>query len=338
MVVELISEKDVHRARELVTGCGLRFETNYANLVGIFEGLALVAAGAREGNILKMIAVEPSRQSGALLGEVVSELIRLGYEAGHDAFFVFTNPRNAASFQALNFIPLVHHPKTILLEYGGGLGRYLEAHRSLVRNGENGAVVVNCNPFTLGHRYLIEEAARRVDTLYVFVVREDRSAFPFEARIRLVREGVTDLDNAVVLESSSYAVSGITFPTYFLKEEDSAAEIQMEVDLMLFGRHLAPFFNIRRRFIGTEPYCRTTRLYSEAMERILPRYGVETVQLERSREGEGVVSAFRVREALRKEAYETVRKLVPHSTLRFILSEEGKKIRNRLASSDRRRH
>jgi [citrate (pro-3S)-lyase] ligase len=338
MVVELISKRDFCRVRELVTSCGLRFETNFANLVGVFEGDALVAAGAREGNILKMISIEPSRQSGALLGEVVSELIRLGYEAGHDAFFVFTSPQNAVSFQALNFVPLVHHPKTTLLEYGGGLGRYLEAHRPLVRDGANGGVVVNCNPFTLGHRYLIAEAARRVDTLYVFVVREDRSVFPFEVRIRLVKEGVADLKNVVVLESSCYAVSSVTFPTYFLKEEDSAADIQMEVDLSLFGRHLAPFFHIRRRFIGTEPYCRTTRLYSEAMQRILPLYGVETVQLERRREGEGVVSAFRVREALRKEAYDTVRRLVPASTLRFILSEEGKEIRDRLASSDRRRH
>jgi [citrate (pro-3S)-lyase] ligase len=338
MVVELISHRDFHRARELVTGGGLLFEENFANLVGIFEEDALVAVGAREGNILKMIAIEPSRQSGALLGELVSELIRLGYEAGNDSFFIFTGPQNAASFQALNFIPLVHHPKTTLLEYGGGLGRYLEAHRSLVREGENGAVVVNCNPFTLGHRYLIEEAARRVDTLYVFVVREDRSSFPFEIRFRLVREGTADLANVTVLESSAYAVSHITFPTYFLKDADSPFDIQMEVDLSLFGRHLAPFFHIRRRFTGTEPYCRTTRLYSEAMKRILPRYGVETVQLERRWEGEEVVSAFRVREALRKEAYETVRRLVPPSTLRFILSDEGKEIRERLSGSDRRRH
>lgn len=338
MVVELISQRDFRRARALVTDCGLRFEENFSNMVGIFEGEELVAAGARAGNILKMIAIEPTRQSGALLGELLSELIRLGYEAGHDSFFIFTRPQSAASFQALNFTPLVHHPKTTLLEYGAGLGRYLGSHGSLVREGENGAVVVNCNPFTLGHRYLIEEAARRVDTLYVFVVREDRSVFPFETRFRLVRKGTADLANVIVLESSAYAVSNITFPTYFLKDADSPFDIQMEVDLSLFGRHLAPFFHIRRRFIGTEPYCRTTRLYNAAMKRILPRYGVETVQLERRREGEGVVSAFRVREAIRKEAYETVRRLVPPSTLRFILSEEGKEIRERLSSSDRRRH
>jgi len=336
MVVELISQRDLQRARELVTGCGLRFGERFSNLVGIFEGDALVATGARAGNILKMIAIEPSRQSGGLLGELISELIRLGYEAGHDSFFIFTRPQNAASFQALNFTPLVQHPKTTLLEYGGGLGRYLEAHRGSVREGENGAVVVNCNPFTLGHRYLIEEAAGKVDTLYVIVVREDRSAFPFETRFRLVREGVADLENVVVLDSSSYAVSNITFPTYFLKEEDSASAIQMEIDLMLFGRHLAPYFHIRRRFIGTEPYCRTTRLYSEAMKRILPRYGVETVQVERIRQGEEVVSAFRVREAIRREAYETVRRLVPPSTLHFLLSAQGEEIRKKLSTYNRR--
>ena len=114
--------------------------------------------------------------------------------------------------------------------------------------------MVNCNPFTLGHRYLIEAAAAEVDTLYVFVVQEDRSVFPFAVRERLVREGTADLENVVVLASSWYAVSQVTFPAYFLKADESAAELQMEVDLVLFGKYLAPFFHVGRRFIGVEPY------------------------------------------------------------------------------------
>jgi len=333
MISQLLTRHELQQARTLVEKSGLSFEENFDNLIGVFEGGALVAAGARDGNILKMLAIEETHQGGGLLGELVTELIRLGYAAGFDAFFIYTRPGNAPSFEALNFRRLVNHPQLALLEYGRGLERYLERHRSLVREGTNGAVVVNCNPFTLGHRFLIETAAAAVSTLYVFVVREDRSAFPFSVRMRLVSEGVADLANVVVLESSCYAISNLTFPAYFLKKSEPVAQIQMETDLILFGRHIAPFFGIRRRFIGTEPFCRTTRTYGETMKRILPPCGVETVEIERRQEDGEAVSAYRVRQALRREAYESLRTLVPETTLSFILSEEGRAIREKLMKS-----
>jgi [citrate (pro-3S)-lyase] ligase len=336
MVVELISSRDRTRARELIEQSGLRFEENFQTLVGVFANGTLVATAARDRNVFKMFAVRADFQGGSLLGELVTELVRGGYHAGFQSFFVFTPPRSAPSFQALNFTPLLNHHKVSLLEYGNGLADYLEKHRPLVRHGSNGAVVVNCNPFTLGHLYLIEEAARRVDHLYIFVVREDRSIFPFEVRYRLVSEGVKHLRKVSVLDSSDYAVSGVTFPSYFLKEDDDSQALQIELDLVLFAKHIAPAFNIKKRFIGTEPYCRTTRLYSEEMHRVLAPFGLETVQLQRkTRDGEAI-SAFRVREALRREAYQTVQRLVPPTTMEFLRSREARAILERLQSQQRR--
>jgi len=336
MVTELIGQYDFERAQRLLKESGLAFERNFDTLVGIFSGGELVAVAARQANILKMFAIAAEHQGGACLGELATELIRSGFQAGYDSFFVFTRPQNSASFQALGFAPLVQHPQAVLLEYGGGLGRYLDRHQELVRPGANGAVVVNCNPFTRGHRYLIEQAAVQVDQLYVFVVREDRSVFPFDVRLRLVQEGVRDLANVTVLDSSHYAVSAVTFPGYFLKDGENLAQLQMEVDLLLFGRHLAPFFHITRRFIGTEPYCRTTRNYSQTMLDILPRFGIETLQLERIRAGEQVVSAYRVREALKREAYEELRALVPQTTYEYLMSNAAAGIREQLRNYDRR--
>lgn len=336
MVTELIGQHDFDRARRLIETSGLAFEPNFDSLVGIFTGRELVAVAARQGNILKMFAIAAEHQGGAYLGELTTELIRSGFWAGYDSFFVFTRPQNAASFQALGFAILVQQPQAVLLEYGGGLGRYLERHQALVRPGANGAVVVNANPFTRGHRYLIEQAAARVDHLYVFVVREDRSVFPFEVRLQLVQAGVADLANVVVLDSSHYAVSAVTFPGYFLKQDEDRTQLQMEIDLLLFGRHLAPYFHISRRFIGTEPYCRTTRSYSQTMLELLPRFGIETVQLERIRSGEQVVSAYRVRELLRREAYAELRALVPQTTYDYLLSEAAATLRARLRTYDRR--
>lgn len=336
MTIEQLRRRDVPEARQLIEAAGLVFEADFDELVGVYAGGELVATAARQANILKMLAIRPEHQHGSLLGELATELIRLGFQAGYDSFFIFTAPANLTSFEALNFQLLACNDQAALLEYGGGLQRYLQQHRQLVRPGRNGAVVVNCNPFTLGHRYLIETAAAQVDNLYVFVVREDRSVFPFEVRMRLVCEGVADLPNVVPLDSSRYAVSAVTFPAYFLKKSDGAGRAQMELDLELFARHLAPFFHVRRRFIGTEPFCRTTRLYSEAMTRILPRHGVEAVQLERRRHDGEAISAYRVRAALRQEAFETVRRLVPPSTLDFLLSAEAEELRAKLRQHDGR--
>jgi [citrate (pro-3S)-lyase] ligase len=131
-------------------------------------------------------------------------------------------------------------------------------------------------------------------------------------------------------------VSAVTFPAYFLKDADAAATVQMEIDLMLFGRQIAPFFHVNRRFIGTEPYCRTTRIYGETMRLLLPDYRIETVQLERLQAGNEAVSAWRVREALRREAFEELRRLVPKSTFDFLLSEAAREIRKKLRTYSRR--
>ncbi|PLX86044.1 MAG: [citrate (pro-3S)-lyase] ligase [Desulfuromonas sp.] len=336
MVTQLVTRKEVDQARLLVENNGLSFEPEVDDLVGAFEEGRLAGVGARRGNILKMLVIRPDLQHGSLLGELVTELIRSGSRAGIETFFVFTRPENAASFRALNFAPLATRPAAVLLEYGEGIATYLGRHRDRVRPGTNGAVVANCNPFTLGHRYLVEEAACRVDTLYLFVVREERSAFPFADRLRLVREGTQDLKNVIVLDSSHYAVSAVTFPAYFLKAEESAARLQMEIDLTLFGRHIAPFFSIARRFVAAEPHCRTTRLYNETMQDILPPYGVEAVVMKRKMLNGEPISASQVRRAIRREAFESVRRMVPAPTFDFIMSEAGRAVRRRLSGQERR--
>jgi [citrate (pro-3S)-lyase] ligase len=336
MVLDLLSDADRARARAFLAAQGLAFEPAFDDLVGVFEGGALVAVGARERDVLKMLAVDPAEQGGGLLGSLVTELARRGLAAGHEGLFVFTKPEYATSFEALGFELLASHGRAALLEYGHGLARWLAANGGEVRGGTNGAVVVNCNPFTLGHRHLIEEAARRVEALYVFVVREDRSAFPFELRRRLVREGTSDLGNVRVLDTSRYAVSAVTFPSYFLKRSDDVAAIQLELDLILFGRRIAPFFHVTRRFFGAEPYCATTRAYNAAMHRILPSFGIEAIELERKSVRGEAISASAVRAALRAGDKARVEELVPANVAAFLRSDESRDVREGLRNGDGR--
>ena len=330
MIAQLVSGTDRTAARELVERNGLSFEEGCDELFGVFESGHLVATGGRAGNILKMLAVEPSHQGGALLGEVVTELVSRGLSAGYDSLFIYTKPEYISTFEALNFSLLANQGRVALLEYGRGFQKWLAAHNADVRSGINGAVVVNCNPFTLGHRHLIESAAKQVDNLYVFVVREDRSVFPFDVRFQLVKDGVRDLTNVVVLDSSRYIVSGATFPTYFLKKDDPVARIQMELDVTLFASRIAPFFRLVRRFVGTEPTCKLTEGYNDAMRRILPVYDIELVVIERKQSAGGVISASRVRELIARQEFSQLEEYVPATTLAYLKSAAADPIRKQL--------
>ena len=253
--------------------------------------------------------------------------------AGEESFFVFTRPEHAVTFEALRFRLLATHQKAALLELGGGLAAWLERHAALARPGRNGAVVVNGNPFTLGHQHLVETASRQVDTLYLFVVREDRSVFPFAARYRLAQEATRHLPNVVPLDTGRYAVSAATFPTYFLKRLDEVAEAQIQLDVRVFGAHLAPPFGIWTRFVGEEPFDATTAAYNRAMREVLPQYGVALVEIARRGGPDGPISATRVRAALARRDFDAIGRMVPEPTLAYLRSAEGLAVAERLAQS-----
>jgi [citrate (pro-3S)-lyase] ligase len=335
----LLTFRDRDEARRLVERAGLSFEDGCDDVVGIHDEGRLVATAARAGYVLKMFAIDEAWQGGDTLGQLVTALADLARRAGHDALFVYTRPAQAPSFQACNFRLLLTCGEVALLEYGGGLDRYLDGYRHFrealsgrdARPGaEAGAVVINGNPFTLGHQSLVEHAAARLKRLYLFVVREDRSVFPFDVRYKLARDGIAHLRNVVLLDTSRYAVSAGTFPSYFLRHHDEASRLQMEVDARLFGAHLAPAFGIARRFVGEEPFCETTRAYNDVLARVLPEYGVALDVVPRSGDQEGAFSATRVRAALAAGDWEAAARAVPRTTLAFLRSREGAAILRRV--------
>lgn len=319
-----------NEARQLIEAQGLRFEPDYDDLVGWYEEGRLVACGARSGYVLKMLALDVSAQGTDALGALVTQLIQTGHAAGQASHFVFTRPQHVSSFQSLNFRLLATHGTAALLEHGRGLEAYLAAHAAEVTEGRNGAVVINGNPFSLGHLHLIEEAAAQMDRLYVFVVREDRSVFPFDVRYRLAQAATAHLPTVTVLDSSRYAVSAGTFPAYFLKHLDEVAEAQMQLDLRLFARHLAPFFNIGCRFVGEEPHCATTAAYNRVMAEVLGEQGLRWVEIPRISAGGQPISATRVRRAFAECDFETLGILVPPATLEFLQSPAARPIAARL--------
>ena len=198
--------------------------------------------------------------------------------------------------------------------------KYLEYLRNekVSANGTTGAIVMNCNPFTLGHRYLAEQAASGVDFLYVFVVEEDKSFFPFTDRFRLVSEGLRDLKNVKVIRSGKFIISTITFPGYFTKDSASEVAVDTSLDLRLFGKYIVPALGIKTRFAGNEPTDIVTRQYNKAMSETLPQYGVEFIEFERITKGNKAISASNVRKLLEEKNMEIIRELVPEVTYKYL--------------------
>ena len=338
---------------ELLRSRGLSLPGDEDIILGLFEDEALIATGALVGSVLEGIAVADGIEGGGAAAAVVSSLIKRAVERGLTQLFLYTTPREADRFEAMGFSFLVSTggEGVALLEWGTeGIEHWLEGLKACAAGKPKGAgaVVVNCNPFTLGHRTLIEYASSEVPWLYVLVVEEDRSLFPFKVRFDLVKKGTADLANVTVLAGGPYVISSATFPTYFLrpaKGENSGAEKAVELhaalDLALFRRHIAPALRVSDRFVGSEPYCSTTSVYNRMMKEVLPDPGgkgeaVRVHELPRFEKEGAPVSASTVRALIKSGDMDAVRALVPETTWVWITSPEAAPVLERIRNSDSR--
>lgn len=327
-----LSGSDKEQVVRLLEENGLAFEPS-PDCTAVVEdhNEKIIATASIQGKVIKMVAADPDWQEAGLAGTVISDLLGYARENGIYHLFVYTKRDMADKFAYLGFTELARTETVVLMESGQPSSEdyreMLRENRMFPLSGRVGAIVVNCNPFTLGHRYLIETASKKSEGLYVIVVQEDLSIFPFEDRIALVKEGTEDLSNVKVLPSGDYAVSSATFPTYFLKDRGiaSVAETQAELDATLFANLFAPELGIKTRFVGTEPFCQTTAKYNLMMKKVLPARGIEVEEIPRKDDRTGIaISASRVRKALAEGRSEALEGMLPDVTVRYLSSERGK--------------
>lgn len=344
------------RIEALLKRNGLRFDDMHYYAAVTDDDGEMIAGGGLKGNVIKCVAVDDAHKGEAIANTLISHLIAHANEEGHSNVMLFTKPKNRQLFESLSFRLLAEAPEAVLMETGiGGLNNMVEQLKKIKEEGEvckennqeckeeektnldittpqhlnpsapqplttttplRGVVVMNCNPFTLGHRYLIEQAAKQVERLFVMVVREDCSLFAYAERKAMVEQGVAHLENVTVIDGSEYAISQATFPTYFLKRLDDAADTQMLLDLDLFRRHIAPALGATVRFVGTEPTDRLTRRYNELMHEVL----TDVREISRLEKEGNAVSASRVRKAMEQGDMSTIRQLVPPTTLPYIIA------------------
>lgn len=305
--------------RALLESEGLRPENEAEYTVLLWDGDTLAATGARDGSVLKYIATAAGHQGEGLSATVLTELRKEAFSHGIDHLFLYTKPKNRWMFEDLFFYPVARTEDVLLMENRRhGVTDFVDALARPGVPGVTGAAVMNCDPFTLGHRYLIETAAAECERVYVFVLSEDKGRFPAADRLELVRQGTADLPNVIVCPTGPYLISRATFPTYFLRDAGAAAEIKCRLDMEIFAAHFAPRLGITRRYVGTEPLSPVTAAYNRAMQQFLPRHGIEVREIPRRTAGEEPVSASTVRSLLGSGQEDRLRDLVPETTLRYL--------------------
>ena len=293
---------------------------------------SLIAGAGLAGDVVKCVAVSSALRSEGLLTPLLSHLVSQAAAKGILNLKVFTKPEYRAVFESLGFKLLASAPLAILMENGRGLEEYC---KYLSQFKASGVIVMNANPFTLGHKYLIGKAAELCSEglagqavgsagaaptgrLVVIPVREDISDFPYSERFEMIRRACQGL--ATVVDGSAYQISAATFPTYFLKDLSDAADTQMRLDIDLFGRWIAPALGASVRFVGSEPEDELTARYNALMKEMLPSYGVKVVQIPRLESPEGgIISASQVREALAAGQFARAASLAAESSRPFVM-------------------
>ncbi len=311
------------RVERFLADSGLRLEdVDYYAAVTDDDG-NIIAGGGLQGNVIKCIAVGEAARETGLSNKLISRLIMMANRQGADTVKVYTKPDNRTVFESMGFKVIASAPKAILMENGmRGIGRYSDYLRSVRGDRPDGAaaIVMNANPFTLGHLYLVQQAAAKASTLYVIAVREDRSVFSYQERLAMIQAGCAGLDNVVVVEGSDYAISELTFPTYFLKQVTDATDTHITLDLDLFARHIAPALGVTTRYVGSEPIDALTARYNELMQQLLPQHGIQVETVERLVLDGQPVSASRMRQALAEGSLTQAAALVPQTTEPYLIA------------------
>lgn len=366
--ISQISHNDktaIQSVTALLQAEGIRLDANLDYTCGMYDDeMNIIATGSCFGNTLRCLAVSSDHQGEGLMNQIISHLIEVQFNRGNTHLFLYTKCSSAKFFGDLGFYEIARIDGQIVFMENRrtGFKNYLkkledssaQQIQALTETSSDNtadpksdhipqstaaterkiaALVMNANPFTLGHQYLVEKAACENDLLHLFIVSEDASLVPFKVRKQLVMEGTAHLDNICYHDSGPYIISNATFPSYFQKDENAVIESHAMLDLTIFTE-IARALGINRRYVGEEPTSLVTGIYNQIMSEKLPENGIECVIVPRKTDGEKAISASTVRQAIKDNDMDTLRKLVPESTLRYFESEDAKDVIARIRNEE----
>ncbi len=334
-IKDVLLNEEKKAVKTFLNHFNLVYEDDIDLTLVLWEEDTLVATVSAAKNIVKCVAIHENFQGKGLLNHLMSTLIKRLNQRGHTHLFLYTQPEHVALFEMLGFKKIVESMNLSFMEMGGNIETALnelrEAHELTKR--PKGAVIINANPLTNGHLHLIREAKKHHDHLLVFVVSEDRSFFPFDARFKIIEESLQDVEGITILPTKDYLVSYATFPKYFLKHESTIKKEHALIDVLVFKQYYMKIFNITDRYVGDEPYSPMTNTYNKTMKQYL---NGDLHIIERKSIEDTPISASTVRKLLKHQSVDAVSKYVPKATMRFLQSPQGEAIIEEIRHREKR--
>ncbi len=324
-ITDILLKEEKSAIKAFLKHFNLVYEDDIDLTLALRDGEKTVATVSAAKNIVKCVAIDEAYQGEGHLNQLMTRLIKRLNQRGHTHLFLYTQPEHVDLFETLGFKKIVESMNLSFMEIGGDINRALKElkHAHNLDKSPKGAVVINANPLTNGHMHLIREAKKKHDHLLVFVVSEDRSFFPFDARFKIIEESLREEKGITVLPTRDYLVSYATFPKYFLKHEKTIKKEHALIDVLVFKQYYMKLFNITDRYVGEEPYSPMTNTYNLTMKQYL---NGELHIIKRKSIGDVPISASTVRMLLKQKPVDAVKKYVPEATLRFLKSPQGQVI------------
>lgn len=325
-----MAQMDALLARE-----GIERDRNLTYSAAIYDDDGqMIATGSLFENTLRCLAVDGAHRGEGLMAVIVAHLVQAQIERGHTHLFLYTKVDTAKFFTPLGFTEIARvDGRLVFMENRrDGFSRYLKSLAPYAGERPGAALVMNANPFTLGHETLVARAAKENERVVLFVLSEDRSLVPYSDRMAMVKAACAKYGNVSVVSSGSYMISSATFPSYFLKDADVVTRTHAELDATLFTR-IAAALNLTRRYVGEEPFSHTTSLYNEALAAVLPKAGVELVVIPRAQAQGEAISASHVRQLIHDGHIEAIRPLVPETTYAYLTGDAGQAVLRRIQAA-----
>lgn len=334
---QLITTSKKELYKNLLEEGGLTYEETEVQL-GVFDNNKLIGGISLDGNCIKLLKVLDEYNGQGISNILISDIIKIASEKNIFHLFVYTKPKNIDLFHSLGFYTIIKTKDVLFMENDkrGILNFVSELEKNKVIGNKICGLVMNLNPLTKGHEYLISRASCENDVVHVIIVKEDKSVFPYEIRLQLLKDVASKYKNVIVHEGSDYCVSNATFPTYFIKSKESVPNIYATLDCEIFANYVAKALDINVRYVGEEPYSKTTKMYNDVMKELLPKYNIEVVEIPRETIDNNIISASKVRELIKNNEIQKAFTFLPKETVELLESEIGKKIIEKIKVSNNR--
>jgi [citrate (pro-3S)-lyase] ligase len=320
---DVLLPSEINDVKELLKINHLTYEDNVTKTIGLYDHKHMVATGSIDHNVIKMIAVDPEYTSKNLSSTILSYLL-FDMEANQiNHYFLFTKPENTKVFDNFNFNQIIETNEVVLYENKEKkITQTLEEIKKKLpkKTGVRNCIVMNLNPMTLGHLHLIEKAIPKDGDLIIFLVETNASKINYKTRYDILKKTIKNYKNITILPSTDYIISRATFPTYFLKNEQSM-DVYTKLDVSIFKKYFMPIFEIDMRYVGQEPLDPLTEVYNKRLKDILKD---QLIIIERLKFQDKVISASYVRTLAKQKKYNDLKFVVPHATYKFLISKKGR--------------